>query len=1168
MYYFYFFTEETSLLKLQNITKHYETGANTVMALKGIDLEFRESEFVSILGPSGCGKTTMLNIIGGLDRYTDGDLIINGKSTKTFKDRDWDSYRNHSIGFVFQSYNLIPHQTVLANVELALTLSGVSKAERRKRATEALEKVGLGDQLNKRPAQMSGGQMQRVAIARALVNDPDILLADEPTGALDTTTSVQIMEILKEISKDKLIIMVTHNPELAEAYSTRIIKVIDGLVTDDSDPYTSNNAHVDESKAGLTRNAQKAAAEGKAKKTSMSFFTALSLSFNNLRTKKGRTIMTSFAGSIGIIGIALILALSNGINLFIAQVQEDTLSTYPLTIQKETTDMSAMLNAMTSVSDEHDYRDTGKIYVDDSLGTMMSAMTSTVQNDLKSFKEHLDKNYGEIEKYVSDIQYTYDYQLQVFNVVTTLDKDGKEVLEARKVGMETVFEHMGDAFAGMSELMQMGGGSGMNVFSEMINNQTLLDQQYDVIAGNWPEKYNEVVLVVNSNNQISKMTLYMLGVLDPNEIDQEMKDLMEGNYVTKEIPPFTYQDILDMEFKLLTTSDFFRHKPDRDDKTNEDTHYKAGDKEYPIWEDIREVFGYEQEKFVTENGIDIKISGIIRPKEGATASSVSGAVGYTKALTEYILEQNSKSEVINQQKETPNVNVLTGLGFERTVYTRENIQELINKIDAATMDMFYSYMTSFIKESEETSSLLNVTRANINTMFLLLPEEQQAALLRRIVDSANTANPSGCAMTFSTMSSMTGGIEVTNENIVTLLPILNKMETMPLVTALGIPGIVGLANADTVDSVIAGINEKHPEFAATPFGAVTKDNLSMMIGQLPAEEQTAAYSELIASINEGNDTMVMILCSILSSQAKTEITKDNLAQTLPNLPADPANPMQSMIINSLAIGGMPGFVDYADEATMTEVYTEMNELVMNLEVNDKIFSLLLLAMPDDKFIEMEETLYGMAPQIDATYESVLETLDDAEKAYPASINFYAKDFESKDAIEQFISDYNNSVKDEKQIEYTDLVGALMSSVTIIVNAISYVLIAFVSISLVVSSIMIGIITNISVLERTKEIGILRAIGASKKDVSRVFNAETLIIGLAAGAIGILTTVILCIPITAIVQALTGIESLRAALPVGAGFILVVISMILTLFAGIIPSRSAAKKDPVIALRSE
>ena len=1136
----------STLLKLTNITKHYVTGDSRVEALKGIDLEFRESEFVAILGPSGCGKTTMLNIIGGLDRYTDGDLIINGKSTKTFKDRDWDTYRNHSIGFVFQSYNLIPHQTVLANVELALTLSGVSKAERRRRATEALTKVGLGDQLNKRPSQMSGGQMQRVAIARALVNDPDILLADEPTGALDTATSVQIMEILKEISKDKLIIMVTHNPELAETYATRTIKVIDGLVKDDSAPYTSQAAEADQKSAGLTKKAQALSNGKKTKKTSMSFFTALSLSFNNLRTKKARTIMTSFAGSIGIIGIALILALSTGINAFIAQVQEDTLSTYPLTIQRETQDMTAMLTAMTSVSDTEDYRDSGMIHVDDSLGTMMSAMSSTVENNLTAFKAHIDEHYDEIKDYVSDIQFTYDYDLQVYT------EDGKV-----KVGMETIFEHMGDAFSGMSELMELSGGNvGISAFSEMINNQAILDQQYEVIAGNWPEEYNEVVLVVNSNNQISKMTLYMLGMLDPNEIDEDMQDLISGNYTPEDMAPYTYEDLLNMKFMLLTTSDFF-------EKTDKTYKVEGSDKEYNVWTDVRDSFTYDQEKFVTENGVEIKISGIIRPKDGAAATSIAGAIGYTKELTNYILDENAASEVINQQKETPDNNVLTGLTFERTVYTRENIQDLIDKVDKSTMDMFYNYMTNFIKTEESTSALLAVTRSNINTMFMLLPESDQASVLTKMITSAYENNPAGTEMVFATISSMTGGITVTKDNINALLPILNNMETMPLITAIGIPGILSLADPAVVDTVITELNESHPEIAASPFGEINKQNFGMMLSVLPDDVQTTSYKTIIDSINEGNDTMLSILCSILSAQSGgIQFNRDNLAETLPTLPKE-----ASMIIH-IASSGIAGLADYASEEVMTEVYAEMNEYVMNLEVNDKIFSLLLVAMPDDQFATMEETLYNMAPQIDATYDSILETLDDAEKATPAAINFFAKDFESKETIEQFIGDYNANAKDEDVLEYTDIVGALMSSVTIIVNAISYVLIAFVAISLVVSSIMIGIITNISVLERTKEIGILRAIGASKKDVSRVFNAETLIIGLSAGAIGILLTVILCVPITAIVQYFTGLDNIRAILPWQGGVILVIISMILTLIAGIIPSRSAAKKDPVIALRSE
>ncbi len=1179
--------EEIQLLKLNNITKQYVSGSSTVDALRGVSIEFRKSEFVSILGQSGCGKTTLLNIVGGLDRYTDGDLIINGKSTKTFKDSDWDSYRNHSIGFVFQSYNLIPHQTVLSNVELALTLSGVSKTERRKRAIEALQKVGLGDQIHKKPNQMSGGQMQRVAIARALVNDPEILLADEPTGALDTATSVQIMEILKEISKERLIIMVTHNPELADTYSTRIVKLLDGLVIDDSNPYTSATEVASEEGAAVAvepveektekkvKKAKKAVKkkakkDAKNQKTSMSFFTALSLSFNNLRTKKGRTIMTSFAGSIGIIGIALILALSTGINAFIAQVQEDTLSTYPLTIQKQTQDMSAMLSAMTNVSDTEDYRDSGKIYVDDSLGTMMGAMSSTVENNLEAFKVYIEENYGSIENYVSDIQYTYDYNLQVFNMV-----DG----EARKVGMETLFENMGSAFSGMSELMEMGssmGSLGMNVFSEMIDNQTILDQQYDVIAGDWPKEYNEVVLVVNSNNQISKMTLYMLGVLDPEDIEDEMAALMSGNYTPTEMQPYTYDDLMGLEFKLLNTEDFY----EKTDKT-----YTVGDKVYNVWSDLRIKPGFDQQAYIAEKGVNIKIAGIIRPKDGAASTSISGAIGYTKELTNYILDQNTKSDVINQQKETPTVNVLTGLGFERTHYTPETIDQLVDKIDSATMEMFYAYMTEQILSNPEFSGRINVKDAeSFIGVYMLLPEEKQAEALGRILElaRANEANQASISALFQFVSGMTNGITVDENNLTRLLPVLDFQSVY--FTINGLSGLTDMVGAEGMAEIYANINQNIlPTIPMLGMFGVTEVNDDISFGTamlfLSAEQKTAIYSDLVDKAVAADATGVDTLCQILAFTSGAEqFTADDLkAYLVASSTADFSNPQNimseiqaAMTRTVLPIGGVSGLIELAGDEQMQGVYTQMTEDIMKMTVNKEIFVTILSTMTKDDpaFIQLEETLYGMAPQIDATYESVLETLDDAEKAKPASINFFAKDFESKESIEAFIAEYNDQASDADKLEYSDVVGALMSSVTIIVNAISYVLIAFVAISLVVSSIMIGIITNISVLERTKEIGILRAIGASKKDVSRVFNAETLIIGLAAGAIGIISTLVLCIPITAIVQYFTGLDNIRAILPWQGAVILVVISMILTLIAGIIPARSAAKKDPVIALRTE
>ena len=1032
------------MLELRNIVKQYLSGENTVNALNGVSLRFRKSEFVSILGKSGCGKTTLLNIVGGLDRYTSGDLIINGKSTKEYKDGDWDVYRNRSIGFVFQSYNLIPHQTVLSNVELALTLSGVSKAERRERAKAALEMVGLGDQLKKKPSQMSGGQMQRVAIARALVNDPDILLADEPTGALDSHTSVQIMEILAEVAKKKLVIMVTHNPDLAEEYSTRIVRLSDGEVISDTNPYSPEDTEVtkaDEESAPKKK-------QKKVKKKPLTFRTALSLSLNNLMTKKARTILTSFAGSIGIIGIALILALSNGIQLYIDRVQEDTLSTYPLTITAVTQDYAAMLSAMTEVSETEDYSNSGKIYVDDSMGTMVSSMSSTVKNDLASFKKHLNEHYDEIKDSVSDIQYTYDFDLQVYSA------DGKTQVNPTKI-----FDNMGDAFSGMTEMMNMAGG--MSIMSEMINNQDLLDEQYELIGegSHWPEKANEVVLVINSNNQISKMTLYMLGVLDQSELEGIMKDLMlNGKYDTTPLEPYEFSDFIGMKFKLLNTSDYF-------EKTGNT--YPANGKSYPIWKDLREDPLYDSAKFATDNGTDLVISGIVRPKEGTVATSINGAIGYTKELTDYILDLNSQSEIINQQKETPDINVLTGLEFERRVYTKDDIDELIAKIPYDSMNNFYAYMTTMIRENEEYKDLLKVNDETFIMFATTMSDKEQRALITEMLENIK-AQPMGEMMLNSAL--------------------------FPLVKQTG----AATGGISTVDFTTDNLTDLLPLFS-------TEQRMILFMGMEASEQMPYA---------------------------------------------------------------VPGLTKLCSAEFMANKYAQMNENIDDWEINEKSFMLILSAMDDEMFKTMEEVLYGFAPNTDATYESTIKLLGDAEAASPASINFYAKDFASKDVIEQFISDYNSSVEEEKQLKYTDIVGIMMSSVSVIIDVISYVLIAFVSISLVVSSIMIGIITYISVLERTKEIGILRSIGASKKDISRVFNAETLIVGLAAGVIGIGGTLLLCIPINAIVHALTGIPTINAVLPVAGGVALIVISMLLTFIAGLIPSGLAAKKDPVEALRTE
>ena len=849
------------MLELKKITKKYLSGTNSVSALKGIDLKFRETEFVSILGPSGCGKTTLLNIIGGLDQYTTGDLIINGKSTKNFKDKDWDTYRNHSIGFVFQNYNLIPHQTVLANVELALTLAGISKSERRKRTIKALKDVGLGDQIHKKPNQMSGGQMQRVAIARALVGNPDILLADEPTGALDTKTSVQIMELLKEISKTKLVIMVTHNPDLAEKYSTRIIKLLDGKVTDDSMPYNGEQEKKEEEKTG---------------KTNMSFLTALSLSLNNLLTKKGRTILTAFAGSIGIIGIALILSLSSGMQNYINQVEEDTLSSYPITLQETTMDTGELLNAAMDSGTTYPAYDDDLIHSMNISSDMLSIMSSGAKsNNLEAFKAYIDENENTFNEYANAIQYSYNLNLNIYKE----NSDGYT-----QVNPDQIMNELG--FGQMNEISNMfsSGVSSYNAFNEMLDNQNLIEEQYDCLAGHLPENYNEVVLVVNKDNYISDYTLYSIGLLDSDELVENYNAMINGEEVTDlEELSYSYEDLLDVKFKVLLNTDYYT-------------------KEGNLWID-----NSNNEEYITNmlnDALELEVVGIIRPKEETITTNNYGGIWYTKDLTEYVINEINESEIAKAQLANKNINVFTNQEF-----------------------------------SDEEFDINNLSR------------EEQAYL--------------------------------------------------------------------------------------------------------------------------------------------ASLSQNELAQVLAN---------------------------YQENAN-------------------------------------------------ATYDSNLEKLGIVDLDKPSTINIYAKDFDSKESLANLITEYNNNTTEENQISYTDIIEVMMSGVSNIIDIISYVLMGFVSISLVVSSIMIGIITYISVLERTKEIGILRSIGASKKDISRVFNAETLIIGAAAGLLGILVTIILNIPINIIINNLSGVSSI-AKLPITGGIILVVISILLTVIAGLIPARMASKKDPVEALRTE
>ena len=867
------------MLKLKNIKKTYVSGDEKVEALKGINIEFRKSEFVSILGQSGCGKTTLLNIIGGLDRYTSGDLIINGKSTKDFKDRDWDAYRNYSVGFVFQSYNLIGHQTVLSNVELALTISGVSRKERKQRAIKALEEVGLKEQIHKRPNQLSGGQMQRVAIARALVNNPDIILADEPTGALDTKTSVQVMEILKKISKDKLIIMVTHNPELAEKYSSRIIKILDGKITDDSDPIE----HQKEEKKKDT----------KKRRTSMKFLTALRLSLNNLMTKKGRTILTSFAGSIGIIGIALILAISTGVQNYINKVEEDTLSSYPITIEESTVDMSSLMQSMSGENtDNAENKEEEKVYSADIMNDMITTLSNKKQsNNLKELKKYLDDGDNEITKNSNSIKYGYDLNINLYRANTD-----NEIVRVNPSTVMNTFG-MGDMIEAQnnSAMSSVFGSSMMtntDICFEMLDNQQLLESQYDLVKGNWPKQYNEVVLVLKEDGRIDDYTLYSLGLKDQSELKDKWKAVENGEKLdeNQESTSYSYDDLLNLQFKLLLNSDYYQ-------------------KQNGLWVNKEDDDNYLKEKI--NNAETVKVVGIIKQNEqSAVSTSVTSGIGYTKQLKEYVVEKSNDAQIVKEQKENKDVNVFSGLKFPT---------------------------------DEDTSSTENLTT-----------------------------------------------------------------------------------------------------------------------------EQRMAMSKL----------------------SSEEIAK------------------------------------------MMEAYSANK---------------------------------------DASYEKNLQKLGAVDIDTPTSISIYPKDFESKDKISSAIEEYNQKQRDdgkeENTISYTDIVGTMMKSVSQIINTISYVLIAFVAISLIVSSIMIGIITYISVLERTKEIGILRAIGASKKDISRVFNAETLIIGLISGLIGIGITVLLTLPINSMIYAVTGVKVVTAV-PFKAGVVLVLISMFLTIIAGLIPAKIASKKDPVIALRTE
>ena len=1002
------------MLVLKDVKKDYTTDSNVVHALKGVSLAFRKSEFVSVLGPSGCGKTTMLNIIGGLDHYTSGDLIIDGISTKEYNDRDCDAYRNHSIGFVFQSYNLIPHQTVLSNVEIALTLSGVSKAERRERAIRALEEVGLHDQIHKRPNALSGGQMQRVAIARALVNNPDIILADEPTGALDTETSVQVMEILKKVSESRLVIMVTHNPELAEKYSTRIIRMLDGNIIGDTMPFVQD-----------TEMAQKEKKEckGKEKKPTMSFWTAFKLSLRNLFTKKGRTTLTSFAGSIGIIGIALILAVSQGTTGYINHVQETTLSSYPLTLEAETVDMTSLMESFMSVGEDRVEHDKDGVYKSPIIGELVNALanTQTNENDLKAFKAHLEseikKEGSNLQKAVSGVQYSYDLELPVYtqNIDGDIIKSDTGELMTEMIGK--YFMAMG-ATGGSAGGNSSSGNSSMfasmmqvNMWQELLpglqDNEPINDilkKQYDVIYGDWPNEYDEIVLVVNENNELNDLTLFALGLLKQEEIDAIIDKAASGEEMDVEVKKWTYEEICNRTYKVVLPADKYM-------KVN------VGGKE--LYADIS-----KDENFLPvlyQNATALKVVGIIRQNEDSETAMLSGDIGYTHALTEYVIQQSREANVSKAQLQSPTVDVLTGLPFESTTGNMSDEEK----------STAFKARVSALSDAEKAELYYQVSCVEAEETYLKVKTDEALGQFDNNKDGLVMMLAQGFA------SVLGGGVEE-------IAAELSKMELAEL-KELARPGVekqVKAQLANGVQTQIAGMSD---------------------------EEKATALDGLLAT----------------NTNARTALYYDKLTVFSPN-----------------------------------------------------------------------------------TYEDNLVAFGCLDLDSPMAMHIYAKTFEDKDVIVAGIDAYNESVEEAQKISYTDYMGLLMSSITTIIDAITYVLIAFVSISLIVSSIMIGVITLISVQERTKEIGILRAIGASKRNVSRMFNAETVRIGFASGALGVITTYLLCIPINAILHYATEINNINAILPIHVALILVVISVLLTLVSGIIPSRSAAKKDPVVALRTE
>ena len=1106
------------MLQIQHVCKTYKTGDLVQNALNDVSLNLRDNEFVAILGPSGSGKTTLLNIVGGLDHYDSGDLIIDGISTKEYKDRDWDTFRNNRVGFVFQSYNLIPHQSILANVELALTLSGVSREERQERAKQALTDVGLGDQVNKKPSQLSGGQMQRVAIARALINDPEILLADEPTGALDSKTSIQIMDLLTEIAKDRLVVMVTHNPELAEQYATRIVHLADGVITEDSNPFNPTEEEMKLSDKPI-------------RKTRMGFLTALGLSFNNLMTKKGRTIMTAFAGSIGIIGIAAILALANGVNNYIASVEEETLSEYPLQIQSSGFDLTSMMVGAsdesvdseggdgTEAADGADGDGAGgdgagasdanasggedRVQVINMITNMLSSVTS---NDLESLKAYFDSGQSGIEQYTSSIEYSYDVMPQVYSSDTST---------IHQVNPDTSFSSLGLG-SGTSSNSIMSASMSTDVFYEMPSDPGLYENQYDVKAGRWPTNYNECVLVLTQNGGMSDFMLYTLGLRDSEELSTMVDQFVAEEDVAApdDITDPTYDEILNVKFKLVNACDYYQY-----------------DSSYGVWRDKTDNEGYMRD--LISNGEDLSIVGIVQPKEDANASMLSAGINYPASLTDHVIDVAAQSQIVKDQLADSSIDVFTGKPFGEDDGESSFSMDSLFTIDGNAISAAFQ-----IDESALTAGLgdMNLDLSNVSVDMSSLP-----------AFDASSIQPDMSHIDLSNMTFDLGSISLGSS--------------------------VEIDDAKLAEAMKTTVQEFWPWYGAHV--SEYQDFNSALNAYLSSSETRQKLNDTIADAVDTSS-----LDAAIAEQVKLQVGSNVALQIQSQI----SEALQSAVQAQLSTA-IQQYMTQAISTTMSQFGTaleqqlggamqaQMSQLALNMasamHIDPNAFANAFQVNMDEE--DLGELMMSMMTGGESSYDNNLSTLGYADKAKPAGIDIYPLDFESKEHVIEILDTYNAQMEqdgeEDKVITYTDIVGALMSSVTTIVDMISYVLVAFVSISLVVSSIMIGVITYISVLERRKEIGILRAIGASKKDISRVFNAETIIEGLIAGLLGVGITGLLCIPISALIEALFDVPNI-AQLPLGAAVVLVLISVFLTFIAGLIPSKSASKKDPVEALRSE